>query len=94
MEHINPLNLVTDFQSEHNVRYIPKHLIHEYFESENPREFGDYGIVTSINEKFVFVRYFRDGILQHTAQSTDPRDLINDSKPIFSRWPDPSSQTK
>ena len=90
-QHINPVNVLSDFKEDDKVRYIPKHLIQEYFESEHQDWFGDHGVVTSVNEKYVFVRYIRDGVLQHTAQATDPRDLINDTKPIFSRWIDPSS---
>ena len=91
--HINPVNALSDFKEDDKVRYIPKHLIQEYFESEHPDWYGDHGIVTSVNEKYVFVRYIRNGILQHTSQATDPRDLINDTKPIFSRYETPKTST-
>jgi hypothetical protein len=86
MDYINPLNLVTDFKPEQNVRFIPRHLIVEYFESPTPTEFGDFGIVKSVTDKYVFVRYYRHGVLQHNAHATDPRDLINDTKPTSVKY--------
>ena len=80
MDYINPLNLVTDFEPENKVRYIPRHLLADYFDSPEPEQFGDFGIVSSVTETSVFVRYFRNGMLQYTPQKTDPRDLINDTK--------------
>jgi len=43
-----------------------------YFDFNGPKE---HGIVSSINDKYVFVKYYRNGILQETAQATRPDDL-------------------
>jgi hypothetical protein len=40
----------------------------------------EYGTVSSWNDKFIFVKYVRNGIPQMTAQATDPRDLYLDGK--------------
>ena len=62
---------IKDFNSGDSVRYIPKHAKGNinHPECEN-------GIVTSTNEKYVFVRYIRNNVLQSTAAATLPEQLI------------------
>jgi hypothetical protein len=43
-----------------------------YFDFNGPKE---HGIVSSINDYYVFVKYYRNGVLQGTAQATKPDDL-------------------
>lgn len=70
MAYISDLT-VNDFSPGIKVRYVPRHahgdLTHKDVEN---------GIVKSTNDKYVFVNYIRNGILQETAQATDPRDLL------------------
>jgi hypothetical protein len=35
----------------------------------------EHGIISSFNDKFIFVRYIKNGILQETAQATKPECL-------------------
>lgn len=62
---------VADFAPGDKVKYVP---YHAHGNIAHPD--CEHGIVTSTNEEFVFARYYRNGILQHTAESTYPRDLI------------------
>ncbi len=43
-----------------------------YYDHTGPKEVG---IVSSVNDYYVFVKYYRNGILQQTAQATKPDDL-------------------
>lgn len=62
---------VNDFKPDMRVRYVPSHadgdLLHKDVEN---------GVVKSVNDKYVFVNYIHSGVLQQTAQATDPQDLI------------------
>lgn len=63
----------SDFVNGEAVIYVPTHangnLNHDHVE---------HGYVNSVNDTYVFVRYERNGILQQTAQATDPLDLVKD----------------
>ncbi len=60
-----------NIQPGDRVIYIPAHA-----EGDINHPDCGIGIVKSKNDKFVFVNYTRNGILQQTAQATDPSDLI------------------
>jgi hypothetical protein len=59
-----------DPQTEESVIYVPKHAKGNLNHPDCER-----GVVSSFNEKFIFVKYIRNGVLQHTAQATNPSDL-------------------
>ena len=60
-----------DFVPGESVRYIPFHAGGDikHPDCEN-------GVVSSQNGKYVFVKYWRNGMLQNTAQATQPEDLV------------------
>ena len=62
------MKTTADFKPGQSVRYIPTHALGDasHKDCEN-------GIVTSVNDKVVFVRYSFEGC---TSQATDPNDLI------------------
>jgi hypothetical protein len=62
---------VKDFTPEEHVRYVPNHA-----HGDPKHKDVEPGIVSSMNDKFVFVKYIKRGILQETAAATDPGDLI------------------
>lgn len=64
-------NRLKDFKPEMEVRYIPRHAYGDinHKDCEN-------GIVSSIGKTVVFVKYYKNGILQDTAQATMPNQLI------------------
>lgn len=53
-----------------SVIYIPAHA-HGNLKHED----CEYGEISSFNDKFIFVKYIRNGILQKTAQATRYEDL-------------------
>jgi len=57
------------------VIYIPTHA-----EGNVNHPDCEYGIVSSWNDKYVFVKYVRNGIPQMTAQATSPEDLYVDGR--------------
>jgi len=57
------------------VIYIPTHA-----EGDINHPDCEYGTVSSWNDKFIFVKYVRNGIPQMTAQATSPEDLYLDGK--------------
>lgn len=59
-----------DFSAGDSVLYVPRHA-----HGDRSHPHCERGIVSSTNEKFVFVRYYRNGVLQTTAQATDTEDL-------------------
>jgi hypothetical protein len=75
MVFIRENNTVNDFTPGDKVLYVPMHAINQYIEFGTHYD-TEFGIVKSINEKYVFVNYTRNGIVQETAQATDPKDLI------------------
>jgi hypothetical protein len=63
---------VSDFAAGDTVRYIPNHAFGDVHHPD-----CENGVVTSTNQKYVFVRYYtKHGLLKHTPQATDPADLI------------------
>jgi len=62
--------IAQDFKEGDAVVYIPGHAHGDRNHPDCER-----GIVSSQNGVNVFVRYYERGILQHTAQATDPDDL-------------------
>lgn len=60
-----------NFKKDDKVKYIPRHA-----KGDKNHIDCEEGIVSSINDAFVFVRYSRNGILQQTAQATNPDNLI------------------
>jgi len=58
-----------------SVIYVPKYL---HIENMNKFNFNhpkcEYGIVSSVNKRFIFVRYING--IHHTAKATDPEDLF------------------
>jgi hypothetical protein len=61
----------SDFRAGDEVRYIPGHAHGDVTHKD-----CEDGIVSSTNAKNVFVRYYRNGVLQETPQSTTPTDLL------------------
>lgn len=53
------------------VKYIPTHA---WGDEDHPH--CETGIISSWNDKYIFVRYFRNGMSQHTPESTQPEDLV------------------
>jgi hypothetical protein len=62
---------INDFKPGDKVRYIPNHAHGKI----NHPDCED-GIVSSINEVNVFVRYYDYSGLKTTAQATDPDNLV------------------
>lgn len=62
---------IEDFKPGDAVTYVPAHV-----HGDTSHKDCENGIVKSKNEKFVFVRYIKNGILQETAAATRPEDLI------------------
>jgi hypothetical protein len=60
-----------DFEPGDDVLYVPHHV-------NNDRQHPDCekGLVSSISSKFVFVRYWRHGILRENGIATDPSNLF------------------
>ena len=54
-----------------DVLYIPRHA-----KGNKKHKDCEHGLVSSINEVTVFVRYYSNGELQGTGKSTDPETLI------------------
>ena len=77
--YISPNNKLEDFKHGDTVRYVPQHAIDDFIDHGDHVHI-EYGVVNSVGNKFVFVRYIRNNILQSTSAATDPKDLINDSK--------------
>jgi hypothetical protein len=59
-----------DFKEGKNVVYIPPHA-----QGDINHKDCEIGVVSSVNEKFVYVKYVRNSILQQTSQATNPKDL-------------------
>lgn len=59
-----------DFKPGEPVLYVP---LHAHGDAKHPD--CEHGVVSSQNGKNVFVRYYRNGVLQNTVQSTTPSDL-------------------
>ncbi len=59
-----------DFKEGMNVRYVPTHA-----EGDINHEDCENGIVHRVTSNYVFVRYFRHGMLQHTPEATSANDL-------------------
>ena len=57
-------------QIEESVIYVPNHA-KGYLNHPDCEK----GVVSSFNEKFIFVKYIWNGVLQETAQATDPSNL-------------------
>lgn len=53
-----------------SVIYVPTHA-----NGDLNHEDCEYGKISSFNDKFIFVKYIRNGIFQQTAQATRPEDL-------------------
>lgn len=58
-----------------SVIYVPNHAFVNGKPTFNHKD-CEYGIIKSANDTFVFVNYVRQGIVQSTAQATDPRNLF------------------
>ena len=78
-------NYTTDYFSKGNeVIYVPKNTLEEFanwLQRDAPDWVFKYakfqkGIVSSVSEKYVFVKYFVNGDFQETAQATNPQDLL------------------
>jgi len=78
----------TDFKPGDKVIYIPG-IAH----GDLQHEACERGVVSSTNAVNVFVRYYRNGVLQATAESTSPEDLVFEgSKTVINPaapWPFP-----
>lgn len=70
-------NTINDFQPWDRVIYVPTHAVEEYSVHGNHPDI-EHGVVKSKNENFVFVNYVRHGVLQYTAEATNPKDLIKE----------------
>ncbi len=60
------------FKTGDKVRYIPPHA-NGYFFHKDCEE----GVVSSVDDHYVFVYYMRNGILQQTAAATNPKNLVH-----------------
>lgn len=58
-----------------SVIYVPKHVNGDLNHPD-----CEYGTISSFNDRFIFVKYITHGILQETAQATDPKDLYRNFK--------------
>lgn len=63
----------TDFQPGDHVRYVPP-----WAKGNANHESCENGVVSSVNDTFVFVKYIRGGALNTTATATRPDCLIKD----------------
>lgn len=63
----------SDFKQGDRVIWIPG-----VANGDPKHEACEHGIVSSANKVNVFVCYYRNGILQHTAQATSPEDLLKE----------------
>jgi len=61
----------SDFYPGQRVMYVP---MHAYGNVRHPD--CEEGVVSSVNEKYVFVSYIKNGRTQHTTQATDADDLL------------------
>ena len=59
-----------DIQPGMSVLYVPGHA---HGDVKHPD--CEHGIVSSKNDVNVFVRYYKNGMMQHVAQATSPGDL-------------------
>jgi len=57
---------------EYTIKVFKPDMKVTYFDFHGPKEIG---IVSSVNDYYVFVKYYRNGILQNTAEATRPEDL-------------------
>lgn len=62
-----------EFNVGDEVRYIPTHA-----NGDSSHKDCENGIVTSVNDKktLIFVKYYRNGMLQNTAELTSPIYLL------------------
>ena len=69
----NTGNTVEDFKSEisKQVTYVPEHANGDRYHKDSQK-----GIVSSVNNTYVFVKYIINGNIQETAQATSPRNLL------------------
>lgn len=65
----------SDFKSGDGVKYIPNHA-----DGDPNHKDCENGVVSSINEHFVFVKYIRNNMLNTTAAATKPENLIHLNK--------------
>lgn len=67
----NTKKSVDHFEVGEHVRYIPNHADNDerHTDCEN-------GVVSSITNSTVFVKFFRNGMTQNTAEGCDPTNLI------------------
>lgn len=87
---INPHYTVDYFEVGDTVFYVPSHALNdyrnwigggdysdeEYFDPKMSNFNFEEGIVSSKNDKFVFVKYWHKGELQETGKATYPKDLV------------------
>jgi hypothetical protein len=68
----------SDFKPDDAVLYVPSH-------AHGDRRHPDceHGVVRSQNGSNVFVRYWKNGVLQSTAQSTSPEDLVKGGEKLM-----------
>ena len=64
-----------DFKTWDRVIYVPSHA-----DGNLNHKDCEYGIVKSVNERFVFVLYIKNNIPQMVASATKPVDLILDAR--------------
>lgn len=64
-------NIADCFGVGDHVRYIPNHA-----DGNSNHPDCENGVVSSLTATTVFVRFFRNGMLQHTAEGCDPDNLI------------------
>jgi hypothetical protein len=60
-----------DFYPGDPVIYVP---LHAHGDRAHPD--CEHGVVTSQNGVYVFVRYWKNGVLKSTSQATRPEDLM------------------
>lgn len=72
---ISPNLTVDDFKPGDIVSYVPNHLVEDY-QSTKDKNLSETGIVSSVNDKYVFVKYVKNDVLSN-AQATPPNKLIN-----------------
>lgn len=65
MEQVNPNAVTSDFFIGQKVKYVPRHANRNQLHKD-----CENGIVSSINDSFVFVIYYSN------AKATNPKDLI------------------
>ena len=62
---------IEEFEKGQYVTYIPLHA-----KGDRNHKDCERGVVSSWNDEYIFVRYFRNGKLQYTAEATKIEDLI------------------